>query len=293
MTYLDVDNGSAPLPLPISTLLAKATEQLANLGPDQDTSRLDAEVLLCHALNVPRVHLYAHSDKAVERADAKRFAALIEARARGVPVAYLIGQREFWSLPLAVNADTLVPRPETELLVELALNTIADLPRPRLADIGTGTGAIAVAIAHERPDAQCLGVDVSSGALSVARENVKRLAPSVQLIQANWTFAVPERALDIVVSNPPYICRDDPHLHEGDVAHEPRIALAAGVDGLNAIRAIVSDAKRCLVSNGWLMLEHGWNQAAAVRRLLREAGYRDIASEADLAGHERVTRGRH
>ena len=269
----------------VRALLAAATQRLG--GAD---ARLDAELLLAHALGVSRAKLYAwpeHEPDAVARETFQRF---IEARAGGEPVAYLTGRREFWSLDLAVSPAVLIPRPETELLVELALERIAAGTPSRVADLGTGSGAIALAIASERPRARVVATDASADALAVARGNAERLGfGNVTFAQGDWLEALGQERFDVIVSNPPYIAAGDAHLEAGDLRREPHGALVAGTDGLDAIGRIVATASAHLDPAGWLLLEHGWDQAARVRALLDAHGYRDIASVRDGAGHERVT----
>jgi release factor glutamine methyltransferase len=253
----------------------------------------DAALLLAHALGKPRSWLFAHADDALGEAEATRFDGLLARRAAGEPVAYLTGSRGFWTLDLAVTAATLVPRPETELLVELALARLpADAP-VRVADLGTGSGAIALAIASERPRAQVLATDASSEALDVARGNAARNGiGNVAFRHGSWLQPLGEETFDLIASNPPYIAEGDPHLAQGDLRFEPAMALSCGPDGLDAIRVIVRDAPACLRPGGWLLLEHGWDQGDAVRALLAAAGFADVATERDLEQRDRVSLGR-
>ena len=259
-----------------------------------DDARVEAELLFVHVLGVSRAWLVAHADD--ELGDEKRaaFAALIARRVRGEPVAYLTGSRGFHALELRVTPDVLIPRPETELLVELALQRIPGNAELRIADLGTGSGAIALAIARARPGARVLGTDASERALVIARENARHLGlTNVEFAQGDWCAALGGGCdFDLIVSNPPYIAEDDPHLREGDLRFEPRAALASGVDGLDAIRAIVRDARAYLHEGGWLLLEHGFEQGAAARALLEQSGYREVFTERDLEGRERVSGGR-
>ena len=271
----------------IRAALADAASRLSG-----DEARLDAEVLLLHVLGRGRAWLFAHADDALDPAHALAYEALVVRRAFGVPVAHLTGEREFWSLALKVTPDTLIPRPETERLVELALER---LPAGAcdIADLGTGTGAIALALAHERPDARVLATDTSAAALSVARENARKLNRlNMEFALGDWCGALGARRFDLVVSNPPYIEIADAHLEQGDLRYEPIGALASGDDGLDAIRRIATDAPAHLVGGGWLLLEHGWRQGAAVRKLLIGLGYAAVETWLDLAGHDRVTGGR-
>jgi release factor glutamine methyltransferase len=279
---------SSTEPRTIAQLLAHATRQL-----DTDSARLDAEVLLAHALDKPRSHLHAWPERVPAPAERTRFETLLARRAGGEPVAYLTGMREFWSLSLSVGPDTLIPRPETETLVSLALAVMpADAP-VEVADLGTGSGAIALAIAHERPRARVLATDRSSAALAIARANAQRLGiRNVGFATGDWCGALGARDFDLIVSNPPYIPEGDRHLAQGDVRYEPRSALAAGRDGLAELTAIARCAHVHLRTGGWLMLEHGYDQQAAVRRLLAGLGYRDVAGHPDESGIDRVVCGR-
>jgi release factor glutamine methyltransferase len=254
---------------------------------------VDAQWLLVHALGKPRSWLYAHGDDVADAALVARFETLVARRVAGEPVAYLTGRRGFWSFDLTVTPATLIPRVETELLVELAL---ARLPRdrePRIADLGTGSGAIALALAHERPRARVVATDASDAALAVARDNAIALGiDNIDFRRGDWLAALSGERFDLIASNPPYIAGDDPHLGVGDLRHEPAAALASGYDGLDAIRMIVRDAPAHLVTDGWLLLEHGLEQGRAVRELLHAAGFVDVATEHDLEGRDRVTLGR-
>jgi release factor glutamine methyltransferase len=266
-------------------------EAMATLGGDE--SRREAELLLQHALGQSRAWLFAHADDPVDDAGGDRFGALVARRAGGEPLAYVTGRREFWSLELAVTADVLIPRPETELLVELALRRIATDAAATVADLGTGSGAIALAIAHERPAARLLATDASAGALAVARGNAQRLGiGNVEFAQGDWCGALAGRRFDLIASNPPYIADHDTHLAIGDLRFEPRAALASGSDGLDAIRAIVACAPAKLAPGGWLLLEHGFEQGAPVRELLLASGLDDVFSACDLEQRERVSGGR-
>jgi release factor glutamine methyltransferase len=254
----------------------------------------DAELLLAHALGRSRTWLLAHADDAIAPGDAARFEALVERRAAGEPVAYLTGSRGFWTLDLAVTPATLVPRPETELLVELALARIPADADARIADLGTGSGAIALAIAKERPRCRVVATDASGDALDVARGNATRNGiGNVEFRHGDWCAPLVGDSFELIAGNPPYIAEGDPHLDEGDLRFEPATALSSGNDGLDAIRAIVRNAPAYLCAGGWLLLEHGWEQGEAVRALLRDAGFVDVATERDLEGRDRVSLGRH
>ncbi|HEX7889729.1 MAG TPA: peptide chain release factor N(5)-glutamine methyltransferase [Ramlibacter sp.] len=257
----------------------------------RDVARIDAQVLLLHVLGregAGRGWLLAHDDEALAGGDGARFEALCARRLAGEPVAYLTGEKEFFGLPLQVDARVLVPRPDTETIVEWSLQVLQDRKAPRLIDLGTGSGAIALAIQHARPDAVVEAVDRSADALAVASANAQRLGLPVRFRQASWLDGAGR--YDLVVSNPPYIRADDEHLP--DLAHEPLGALISGPDGLADLRAIVAGARDHLLPGGWLLLEHGWDQAEAVRGLLQAAGFVDVASRRDLAGIERCSGGR-
>jgi release factor glutamine methyltransferase len=255
-----------------------------------DEARRDAELLLMHALGVDRAWLYAHADDSIDAAGVARFDELVARRAAGAPMAYLIGQREFWSLDLRVTPDVLIPRPETELLVELALQKIPQGEKLDLADLGTGSGAIALALARERPHAQVLATDASAAALAVARSNAQRLGiANIDFAHGDWCAALGERTFDVIVSNPPYIAASDAHLTQGDLRHEPRAALASGVDGLDAIRHIVRTASANLKTGGWLLLEHGHDQGTAVSELFAQSGFVESFTARDLEARERVS----
>ena len=251
-------------------------------------------MLLCHLLDKPRSFLMAWPEHALSEQQSADFQNLLKRRLRGEPLAHITGIREFWSLTLKVSADTLIPRPETELLVEKALERLAPSGRATLADLGTGSGAIALALASERSHARIDATDHSAAALEVARENAARLGiANIEFYLGNWYDALPaEHLYDLILSNPPYIARRDPHLRQGDLPHEPSTALVSGDDGLADIRLLTSQAGKHLKSTGWLMLEHGHDQGAAVRALLRTAGFSEIRTDRDLAGHERITQGR-
>ena len=258
-------------------------------GPD---ARAEAEILLAHALSRPRSWLYAHADDSLPQAAAEQFAALLRRRAAGEPVAYLTGRREFWSLDLEVGPATLVPRPETELLVELALARIPVGGAPRVIDLGTGSGAIALAVANERPRARVTAVDASAAALAVAQRNAARLGlERVRFLRSDWFSAVRDESFELVLANPPYLADDDPHLREGSLPFEPASALASGGDGLDALRAICAQAPARLATVGWLLFEHGCDQGAAARALLSAAHFVQVQTWCDLEGRERVSGG--
>ena len=269
----------------VRTLLAAATARLGE--------RADAEALLLHVLGQPRSWLFAHADDALDMDVQTAFEALVVRRAAGEPVAYLTGRRGFWTLELEVTPATLIPRPETELLVELALERLPRDMGCRVADLGTGSGAIALAIASERPRAQVVATDASADALAVARRNAQRLGiGNVRFVQGDWLAPLAGERFALIVSNPPYIEAADPHLAQGDLRYEPAAALASGADGLDDIRRIVIGAPAHLDAGGWLLFEHGWNQGDAARALLREAGYVQVFTAQDLEARDRVSGGR-
>jgi len=249
-------------------------------------------VLLAHAMGCPRSYLYSHGDEPLEIPALQRFQELLAARASGEPVAYITGEREFWSLPLKVTAATLIPRPETELLVEQALLRIPSDADWEILDLGTGSGAIALALAKERPLSRIVATDVSAAALRVAAENAMLLGiGNLEFQQGHWFAPLDNRQFQMIVSNPPYVRDQDPHLQQGDLRFEPRVALASGRDGLEAIRHIVQQAPRHLSADAPLLLEHGYDQGDAVRALLQAWGYTDIASARDMRGIPRVSSG--
>jgi release factor glutamine methyltransferase len=261
------------------------------IGALQMQSLLDAvdnRILLCHALNLSRVSLITQSERALGADEARRFAALVQRRLDGEPIAYIIGQREFFGLPFEVSGAVLIPRPDTELLVELTLERLP--PQGRVLDMGTGSGAIAVALAHTRRDADVTALDVSPAALEVARRNAAANGARVTFLHSDWYAALDGLPpFDVIASNPPYIASGDRHLSEGDLRYEPAGALTDHADGLSALRVIIAGARQRLKPQGWLLMEHGYDQAAAVRDLLTAQAYTDVQSWTDLAGIERVS----
>ncbi|HET7031941.1 MAG TPA: peptide chain release factor N(5)-glutamine methyltransferase [Casimicrobiaceae bacterium] len=258
---------------------------------------LDAQVVLAHVLAKERAWLVAHGDEPLTSGQQAAFFALAKRRRDGEPVAYLTGIREFWGLPLRVTPAVLIPRPETESLVELALSRIPVDRELHLLDLGTGSGAIAIALAHERPHARMLATETSTEALAVAEDNARRLGiANIEFARSDWYDGLPGAwrgiAFDLIASNPPYVAMDDPHLREGDVRFEPVVALASGVDGLAAIRQIVAGARAHLAPGGTLVVEHGYDQAERVRELFAAAGFDEIVGAKDLAGIPRVAAGR-
>lgn len=282
------------LPHSIQTLLAQDSAQLvAALKLDGSAARIEVQCLLQQALHVPRSYLLAHPKRSLTAAEHEHYQGLLQRRLGGEPVAYILGEREFFGLNLKVTPATLIPRPDTELLVELALHRMPPSRLVRVLDLGTGSGAIALAIAHERPQAAVLACDASASALAVAQENAQMHAlTNVSFVQSWWFAQIAAQHFDLIVANPPYIAAADPHLEQGDVRFEPAAALASGLDGLDDIRHIVGHAQAWLQPGGWLLLEHGYDQAAQVRVLLQQAGYLEVFSACDLAGIERVSGGR-
>ena len=270
-------------------LLASA---LAALDEKQSSARLDAEVLLAHALDAHRTRLFGWPDDPVAESQAAHYRELIARRADGEPVAYLTGTREFWSLSLEVTHETLIPRPETERLVEVALALIPDQEPLLIADLGTGSGAVAAAIASERPHSHVTATDACPGALAVAARNLARLGiDNVTLRQGNWCEALGRQRYAVILCNPPYVASGDQHLSLGDACFEPRLALSAGEDGLDAIRAITGTAIAHLLPGATLLVEHGHDQGAAVEGLFHQHGYHDVRGFKDLAGNDRIVGG--
>lgn len=260
---------------------------------DSPTAQLDAELLLAFVLDQPRSYLYTWPEKTVTAAQAASYMALLARRQRGEPVAYLLGRQGFWTLDLAVAEHTLIPRADTELLVEAALQLADADSALTVLDLGTGSGAVALAIASERPHWQVTGVDRIESAVALAQSNQRQLALiNVQFLSSDWFSTLAEQRYDLILSNPPYIAEGDPHLAQGDVRFEPLSALVSGADGLDDIRVIIAQASSYLTARGWLLLEHGFEQASAVCELLEQAGFVDVSSQRDLAGHQRISLGR-
>ena len=270
----------------IENSLADAAERLADVS---DSPRLDAETLLAWVLDAPRSHLFTHPEAELNDQAARAFSAALARRHQGEPVAYITGSKEFWSLLLKVTRDTLLPRPETETLVEQALLLIPRDRPCRILDLGTGSGAIALALASERPNCEIVATDASRDALEIAKENAKQHElDNIRFVEGTWTEPIADECFDFVVANPPYVRNDDPALDE--LRYEPRSALAAGPDGLDAIRRIAEDAGRILAAKGTPFLEHGADQGNAVADVLRQTGWTGIECINDLAGHPRVTK---
>lgn len=291
----------APLAATVRALLQDATQRLASTSP---SPRIDADCLLQQALQKDRSWLRLHETEAVDASDSARFEAMLRRRERGEPVAYITGMRGFWSLDLEVGPATLIPRADTEVLVEWALELLAPestargpgLLAPdagaRVLDLGTGSGAIALALKKERPACAVMALDASKDALAVARGNGARLGLAVEFVESDWWAALAGRRFDLVVANPPYIAEGDPHLVAGDLRFEPTGALVAAEAGLRDLRRIIDGAPAHLAPGGWLLLEHGYEQGEAVRALLRAQGFADVATRRDLGGQERISGGR-
>lgn len=259
--------------------------------PDSPTPRLDAELLLAQALGKSRGYLHTWPEREPEAPRLERFQAALARRRAGEPVAYILGRQGFWSLDLDVASHTLIPRPDTELLVETALALLPATPL-QVLDLGTGTGAIALALACERPAWQVTGVDRVPEAVALAQGNGTRLQlANARFAESCWFSALAGQRFQLIVSNPPYIAAADPHLSQGDVRFEPSSALVAGVDGLDDIRVIIEQAPAHLLAGGWLLLEHGFDQAEAVRELLAQRGFAAVDSRRDLGGHQRISLG--
>ena len=277
----------------IRQVLLEAQQKLALISSDANEARLEAQLLLQTALDVDRAWLISHENDALEANIHAVFQASLLRRLQGEPIAYILGYREFFGLELIVTPATLIPRPDTETLVETALAKIPETKHCSILDLGTGTGAIALAIVKHRPHANVVAVDASFVALEVAKNNAERLQiTNVQFLTSNWFDALEHQKFDVIVSNPPYIEQDDAHLKQGDLRFEPLNALASGIDGLDDIRQIIANCLIYLKPQGWLMLEHGYNQAEAVADLMADVGLVDITTIQDLGGNDRVTIGK-
>ncbi len=281
-------NICADFAMSIRSLLETGREILA---PDP-LARLEAEILLGHALGVSRSFLFANPDLAVPLKRRSDFMALLRRRSQGEPIPYLVGKRSFWTFDLEITADVLIPRPETELLVEMALKVIPASIPCRAADLGTGSGAIALAIASERPKCEMHATELSEKALRVAQHNANKLnLRQIQFHQGCWLQPLAGK-FQVIVSNPPYVNQGDPHLQQGDCRYEPSLALSPGDDGLRSIKEITASAPGYLLPEGWLLVEHGYDQGSAVRSLFSEVGFGNISTQADMAGLDRVCMGK-
>jgi len=272
----------------INELLRQAEQLLRG----SDSPRRDAEVLLCSVTGLERSRLYSFPELEIWQGLSAAFLVKVTERGAGIPVAYLTGEKEFWSLRLRVNAHTLIPRPETECLVEAVLQRLPENPELRVADLGTGCGAIAIALAKERPACRITATDISSEALALARFNAgQHGAHAIHFTAGDW-FAALTGTFDLIVSNPPYVCENDSHLRHTDIRHEPKLALCGGDDGMDALRKIIATAPHYLESGGWLCLEHGSDQGQTVRGIFSDHGFMDIVTIHDYAGLERVCCGK-
>ena len=272
----------------VTELLQKA-EQIIN---SSESARLDAEILFCEVMQFNRSRIYSHPEQIVPADKSTLFQSLIEQRQQGRPIAHLTGKKEFWSLELAINKDTLIPRPETELLVETALQMIPDDTIFNILDLGTGSGAIAIALASERPDCNIVATDINTNALIMAKKNATtHQLENIQFYLSNWYQNIPSQEFDLIVSNPPYIRQDDEHLSQGDVRFEPELALVAGADGMQAINIILGNAKQYLASNAYLLIEHGYDQKQSVHEVFLKYDFRQPKTYQDLSGQDRITMG--
>ncbi|WP_076592561.1 peptide chain release factor N(5)-glutamine methyltransferase [Herminiimonas arsenitoxidans] len=268
----------------------QAGDTIADIMQRAPVAQLEARILIGHVTQLSRVQLITHSERQLNLAEAQQLSRLFEQRLAGEPIAYLIGEREFYGLSFDVTPAVLIPRPDTELLVELALQYLP--PQGRVLDMGTGSGAIAIAIAHTRSDASVIALDVSEQALVIAQGNAKKNNAQVNFLRSDWFSALENQHFDLIVSNPPYIVAGDTHLSEGDLRFEPVDALTDHANGLSALQIISQGATSYLKPDGWLLMEHGYDQAAAVRQLLSENRFEEVQSWRDLAGIERVSGGK-
>lgn len=271
----------------IRDILQKAVQALEQ---GSESPRLDAEVLLAHVLGKSRSYLYAWPEQDLTDEEYAVYQKLVQQRIIGKPVAFLTGKQEFWSMPLKVTPDTLIPRPETEKLVEIALELLKDRPRANILDLGTGSGAIALALARERPDWDISASDKSLAALQIAKENaLLSEVKHVKFFHSDWFTKLPEKQYDAILSNPPYVAENDPHLQQGDVRFEPRTALVGGKDGLRDLRYLIITSRDYLLPGGLLLLEHGYDQKSALASILYDAGYKAVQCWQDWQGNDRVT----
>ena len=282
-----------PSQTPVTSIEDLLQQACTKLTASMESSRLEAEILLAHLLGRSRTWLRTWPEHVPDAEQQQAFEALLQRRAAGEPIAYLTGERDFWDMRLRVTPDTLIPRPETELLVELALQRIPRNAAWRIADLGTGSGAIALALARERPACHVIATDISTAALAVARDNAARLGVgNIEFRHGPWLAPLAGEHFQLIVSNPPYVHPDDPHLTRGDLRFEPATALGSAPDGLRDIREIARQARGHLQSGGWLLLEHGYDQGPAVRDILVTQGYGEPTTHTDLSDHPRVTAGR-
>jgi release factor glutamine methyltransferase len=277
------------MPISVQAAVRATQSQLAEIS---DAPQREAELLLEHLTGFSRSQQLVHENQLLSHSQAAQLQRLTQQRCGGEPLAYLLGEQHFWTLRLKVSRAVLIPRPETELVVERALHHLPIHHTGHVIDLGTGSGAIALAVASERPQAQLLATDCALSALQLARDNASvNQINNIEFLHSNWLERVPPRPFVLILSNPPYIAEGDPQVDMVVHQHEPHLALYSGTDGLNALRHIIHQAPQFLADEGWLVLEHGWQQAAAVRELLESTGFCSVASHADLAGHERVSEG--
>lgn len=273
----------------LQTLINTASQQLAKVSA---SAHLDAEVLLSYCLNKPRTFLRAWPEHQPTATQTQAYWSLINQRQQGMPVAYLTGVREFWSRPFKVSPAVLIPRPDSELLIELSLNLLAAQTNHKIIDLGTGSGILAITLAAERPASQVIACDLSPAALSIAQQNATDLAiNNIRFVRSDWFAAIDESNFDLVISNPPYIDQHDPHLQQGDVRFEPAIALISPEQGLQDIRLLADQARQYLKPGGHLLIEHGYDQQTAVQALFKQYNYQQIHTHPDYAGNPRVTSG--
>ena len=278
----------------MNNILSELQKQaIAELTGYSDSARLDADLILCHVLSIPRTTIITQDKMVLDTEQVKQIQALIEKRKQNYPIAYITGSRHFWDVELKVTEATLIPRPETELLVEMALSLFPEQKKIHVLDLGTGSGAIAIAIANARPTWAIVACDNSNEALSVADQNIATYdLTNIKLLNSHWFDAVAgEQKFNLILSNPPYIEENDPHLKLGDVQFEPLTALSSGLDGLDDIRLLIPEAKNYLQPSSWLWLEHGFDQAQRVKDIFNDHGYTDIKQHIDLSGHTRITGG--
>ncbi len=273
----------------VTALLDQAYQQLAAVS---DSALLDAEVLLCHCLHKNRSFIRAWPEHQLTDQQAAEFLTLIAERQQGVPIAYLTGEREFWSRLFKVNPDVLIPRPDSELLIELSLDLLPTTQASKIIDLGTGSGILGITLAAERPGSQVIACDLSPAALNTAQDNAQQLQiDNVRFLASNWFSAITDRDFDLVISNPPYIDQHDPHLQQGDVRFEPDSALISAENGLQDIRLLADQARQHLKPDGYLLIEHGYDQQTAVQALFKRFNYQQITTHRDYAGNPRVTSG--
>ena len=279
----------------MTTLGEALTQAAQQLQAVSDSARLDAELLIAEALQIPRSLFFSQPEQVLDGLQLEWVQQLVARRAQGEPIAYIIGSKHFWDIELRVTTDTLIPRPETELLVETALTLFRAEDAIDLLDLGTGSGAIAIAIARARPGWHVIATDTSTAALDVAQQNAQGYnLDNIRFIHSHWFDAIDSsKQFDLIVSNPPYIAEHDPHLQQGDLRFEPHRALQSGADGLDDIRILTRQGTQHLVAGGWLLLEHGYDQARDVSKLLHENSYKNIQQRQDLAGHVRMSMGQH